>query len=243
MSDRSGSAVRRDHAVISPATHVPGPVPGWSGVEHVQLIGPGMGARFAMSLARFDEGGRAGPPAAGAERLVYVLEGTLRLTHGGATRPLPAGACAHLPPGAAHALAAADAARAVVIDKPYVPVAGVEAGGPATAVAADVAPTPLLGDPDVLVRALLREEPALDLALNLMDFAPGAALPMTEVHSMEHGLLVLEGRFVYRLGDSWYRLGPGDAVWMGPFCPQWACAYGGPARYLIYKDWNRDPLS
>ena len=33
----------------------------------------------------------------------------------------------------------------------------------------------------------------------------------------------------------------GDAIWMGPFCPQWCCAYGtGPAKYLIYKDWNRD---
>jgi len=36
----------------------------------------------------------------------------------------------------------------------------------------------------------------------------------------------------------------GDAVWMGPFCPQWACAYGtAPSTYLLYKDWNRDPLS
>jgi glyoxylate utilization-related uncharacterized protein len=31
---------------------------------------------------------------------------------------------------------------------------------------------------------------------------------------------------------------------MGPFCPQWCCAYGdGPATYLIYKDWNRDVMA
>jgi (S)-ureidoglycine aminohydrolase len=30
---------------------------------------------------------------------------------------------------------------------------------------------------------------------------------------------------------------------MGPFCPQWFGAIGKrPAKYLIYKDWNRHPL-
>ena len=77
-----------------------------------------------------------------------------------------------------------------------------------------------------------------------MTFDPGASLPFVEAHVMEHGLLVLEGTLVYRLGDSWYPLEAGDAVWMGPFCPQWCCAYGtGPATYLIYKDWNRDVLA
>ena len=57
---------------------------------------------------------------------------------------------------------------------------------------------------------------------------------------MEHGLLVLAGTLVYRLADHWYPVAAGDAIWMGPFCPQWCCAYGpGPAEYLIYKDWNR----
>ncbi|MGA2216152.1 MAG: (S)-ureidoglycine aminohydrolase, partial [Bryobacteraceae bacterium] len=28
--------------------------------------------------------------------------------------------------------------------------------------------------------------------------------------------------------------------WMAPFCPQWFGALGKtPAKYLIYKDWNR----
>ena len=27
---------------------------------------------------------------------------------------------------------------------------------------------------------------------------------MVEVHVMEHGLLMLEGQGVYRLGDDWY---------------------------------------
>ena len=35
----------------------------------------------------------------------------------------------------------------------------------------------------------------------------------------------------------------GDFIWMGPWCPQWFGALGKvPAKYLIYKDWNRHPL-
>ena len=32
-------------------------------------------------------------------------------------------------------------------------------------------------------------------------------------------------------------------IWMAPFCPQWFVAMGkDPARYLYYKDVNRDPM-
>ena len=73
----------------------------------------------------------------------------------------------------------------------------------------------------------------------------GTSLPLEQrVHGRRPTLGVLEGSFVYRLGDAWYPVRAGDAIWMGPFCPQWACAYGtGPSTYLLYKDWNRDPLS
>jgi hypothetical protein len=31
---------------------------------------------------------------------------------------------------------------------------------------------------------------------------------------------------------------------MAPWCPQWFGAIGkAPAKYLIYKDWNRHPLA
>ena len=59
------TVVRADHAVIAPETHVPGPVPGWSGTEHVVLVGPPMGARFSMALARMADGAVAGPPHPG----------------------------------------------------------------------------------------------------------------------------------------------------------------------------------
>ena len=55
---------------------------------------------------------------------------------------------------------------------------------------------------------------------------------------------MLEGGGIYRLGDSWYPVTAGDFIWMGPWCPQWFGAIGkAPAKYLIYKDWNRHPLT
>ena len=238
------TVVRRDHAVIAPETHVVGPVPGWTGSAHVTLIAPPMGARFAMSLVRMEPGAVAGPPRAGAGRAVYVLEGGLTLAAEGLDHGLKAGTLAYLPPDGLHGLRTDAGARILVIDKPFTGSPGAARGRLVVTDGTAVAPVPMLGDPALRVTALIPEGPELDLAVNLMTFDPGAALPFIETHVMEHGLLVLEDSLVYRLGDDWHPVRAGDAIWMGPFCPQWCCAYGtGPATYLIYKDWNRDPLS
>ncbi|PIA40953.1 hypothetical protein AQUCO_02300018v1 [Aquilegia coerulea] len=64
-----------------------------------------------------------------------------------------------------------------------------------------------------------------------------------EVHYNQHGLLLLEGQGIYRLGDNWYPVQAGDAIWMAPFVPQWYAALGkNRSRYLLYKDVNRNPL-
>ena len=106
-----------------------------------------------------------------------------------------------------------------------------------------VASHPLDNDPDLQVKCLLPDTMSFDFAVNTMVYRPGASLPMVEMHVMEHGLLMLEGGGIYRLGESWYSTSAGDFIWMGPWCPQWFGAIGKvPAKYLIYKDWNRHPL-
>ena len=107
----------------------------------------------------------------------------------------------------------------------------------------DISGDPFLGDPDAILKVLLPTDPRFDLAVNVFTFQPGAALPLVEVHVMEHGLLMLQGQGVYRLGDDWYPVRQGDVIWMAPYCPQWFVAMGKePARYLYYKDVNRDPM-
>ena len=127
-----------------------------------------------------------------------------------------------------------------MIEKPYEPLA--EVAPPAYFAGNErlVKSEPLNGNPSLQVRCLVPGEPAFDFAVNTMTFQPGASLDMVEMHVMEHGLLILEGGGIYRLGEKWYPVTEGDFIWMAPFCPQWFGALGEkPAKYLIYKDWNR----
>ena len=122
----------------------------------------------------------------------------------------------------------------------YLPLPGVHAPACFQGRESDVAATPLIGDDALQVRALVPDHPSFDFAVNTMTYLPGATLPMVEIHVMEHGLLMLEGGGIYRLGDDWYPVAAGDFIWMAPYCPQWFGALGKtPAKYLIYKDWNR----
>ena len=73
---------------------------------------------------------------------------------------------------------------------------------------------------------LLPTTPEFDLAVNVFTYQPGAALPQVEIHVMEHGLLMLDGQGVYRLGDDWYPVKKDDVIWMAPYCPQWFVAMG-----------------
>jgi (S)-ureidoglycine aminohydrolase len=118
----------------------------------------------------------------------------------------------------------------------------VEASGFLAGQESRVEAKPLMGDDGLLVRTLLPDNPSFDFAVNTMTYQPGASLPMVEMHVMEHGLLMLSGGGIYRLGEHWYPVTAGDFIWMAPYCPQWFGALGKtPAKYLIYKDWNRHP--
>jgi (S)-ureidoglycine aminohydrolase len=203
-----------------------------------------MGARFCQYLALLEPGGTGAPAAGGVERVLFVVEGAVRLAiPGGAGHDLGPGGFAYLPPGASGTLRAAAESRVCVFEKRYEPLPGVDPPAASAGHVADVPGAPFLGDPDAVLQTLLPDEPAFDMAVNVFTYRPGATLPMVEVHVMEHGLLMLEGQGVYRLSDSWYPVREGDAIWLAPYCPQWFVAMGkDPARYLYYKDVNRDPM-
>ena len=236
------SSLKPDHLLQTPDTFVRTPLPGAAGVEFIVHVGPQLGARFTQMTAEFTAEGTLGPAL--AQRFLYLLEGELELKAGGQTHILAPGGFAYLPQGAEHTVRAVSRSRAAVIEKPYesldaeeqIPeiVVGNEAVIPAVA---------LMGDDSLRVRSLMPDGPAYDFAVNTMTYDPGAALSMVEIHVMEHGLLMLEGGGIYKLGDSWYPVEAGDFIWMGPWCPQWFGALGKrPAKYLIYKDWRRHPL-
>jgi (S)-ureidoglycine aminohydrolase len=238
------SRVRRSHALIAPDSFVTSELPGWERTQCTILISPRIGARFMQYLALMEPGGTAAPPAPAIERLLYVLEGEVALSAFGASDDLIGpGAFAFCPPGVPLAVRAKSRARLNVFEKRYVPLAGAEVPSPIAGNEQAVEGAPFLGNPDALLKVLLPRDERFDMAINVFTFQPGATLPMVEVHVMEHGLLMLEGQGVYRLGDDWYPVQQGDVIWMAPYCPQWFVAMGkGPARYLYYKDVNRDPM-
>jgi quercetin dioxygenase-like cupin family protein len=93
------------------------------------------------------------------------------------------------------------------------------------------------------LRKLLPQTGDYDFNVHVMDFSPGEFLEVKEVHYNQHGMIILQGQGIYRLGERFMPVQAGDAIWMAPFVPQWYAALGREnTRYLLYKDVGVDPL-
>ena len=247
------SARQLTHLLQTPDTFVRTPMPGISKGTAIVHASPELGADFLQYTVELQPGGVLSP--APQQRFFYVLEGTGKLTIYQdpvtntvfAKHALRSGSFAHLPHRDEPMLEAETAMRIAVIEKKYV-------DKPATcnwtddrlAVLVgheeDIQPSALSGDTGVQVRSLLPADVLYDFAVNTMTYAPGAALSQVEIHYMEHGLLMLQGAGPYKLGDTFYDVRAGDFIWMAPYCPQWfEASADGPAKYLIYKNFNRMP--
>jgi (S)-ureidoglycine aminohydrolase len=198
---------------------------------------PALGAAFTQYTAEMEAGGKLG--LAIGQRFLYVLDGRLQVDG----TELGRGGFAFFAEADAAAIEVKADSRVAVFEKQYRPVTEAAAPSSFTGHEHHIAATALAGDPELRVRSLIPDDVAFDFAVNTMTYQPGAALSMVEIHVMEHGLLMLEGGGIYRVGDAWYPVAAGDFIWMAPYCPQWFGALGKvPAKYLIYKDWNRHPL-
>ncbi len=238
----SRSANKRDHLLQTPDTFVRIPLPGLTRASAVVHIGPAARSAFTQYTVEFETHGSLASNA--LQRFIYVLEGEVSLRVEGRLEVLIPGSYAYLPPSLPHHLSASMAARCSVIERAADRFPVVSEPDLLISHEHAVVPAPLLGDSDVQVRSLLPVDANLRFAVNTMTYQPGAALSMVEVHIMEHGLLMLEGGGIYRIGKHWYPVAAGDFIWMAPFCPQWFGALGKqPAKYLIYKDWNQHPIS
>ena len=239
------SQSRRSHALIAPDSFVTSDLPGWERSQGIILIAPRMGARFSQYIAIMEPGGAAGQPPPGVERVIYVLEGQVDLIlPGGSEQSLGPGGFAYCPPDTLVELRATAPSRLNVFEKRYV----IRAGFPrslnrSSATSGMSRAPPSWATRTRSSRSCYRAIRDSTWPSTCSHFKPGTTLPLVEVHVMEHGLLMLEGQGVYRLGDDWYPVQKGDVIWMAPFCPQWFVAMGkGPASYLYYKDVNRDPM-
>ncbi len=230
---------------MSPDSFEPTTLPNWKNTEIVVVISPQMGAAFSEYFATLSDSSMGRPSyVEGTERFFFVLDGQVVLKADGQTHELKAEGYAFLPAGTDHEISAQSHARIVVLERTYGDLPG-HRDQPQIIVGSTLAITsgPLKGDESLQLKKLMPEDERYDFEFNTMEFEPGASLAYVETHFMEHGLLMLDGGGVYRLDGSWYSVEKGDVIWMGPFCAQWFGAIGKTnARYLIYKNWNRDPL-
>jgi (S)-ureidoglycine aminohydrolase len=235
------SAHQPNHLLLTPDTFVRTTFPGMKAASAIVHISPALGTGFTQYTAELETGGElADTPA---QRFLYVTDGSVHLQVANKDHHLAPREFAYLPQGTSHRVTSREKSCAIVIEKAYLPTPTADIPNVIVGSEDKIASTPLNDDPALQVKCLLPDHPSFDFAVNTMTYQPGAALSMVEMHVMEHGLIMLEGGGIYRLGDSWYPVTAGDFIWMGPWCPQWFGAIGKvSAKYLIYKDWNRHPL-
>ncbi|MGX0975578.1 (S)-ureidoglycine aminohydrolase [Roseovarius sp. MBR-51] len=190
-------------------------------------------------------GGSTRPePDAEAQGVLFVTQGAVRLTIGGAVYDMGPGGYAYLPPGCDWQLEGHGDVPTVFhwIRKAYEAVEGIAPPEAFVTNEREVAPTPMpdCGGVWATTRFVDPSDMRHDMHVTIVTLQPGGVIPFMETHVMEHGLYVLEGKAVYRLNRDWVEVEAGDYMWLRAFCPQ-ACYAGGPGpfRYLLYKDVNR----
>ena len=243
------SRLTQQYALITPDTHVESPLLGWKNSRAIVHVSPEMGARFSQYTAFLEAGAESGLPGASVQRFLYVLSGSCTLsidsTHRNAEairlNKLTAGGFAFVPANIGHLIRCRESATLIVFEKVYQPRPDCQSPPAFIGNANDVAGEPFMGDDDAQLRTLLPVSPEFDMAVNVFTYQPGATLPQVEVHVMEHGLLMLEGKGVYRLSNDYFPVAEGDVIWIASYCPQWFVAMGKtPVSYIYYKDIHRD---
>jgi (S)-ureidoglycine aminohydrolase len=249
------SRLSREYALITPDTHVDSPLVGWKNATAVIHISPEMGARFTQYSVSLEAGATSAMPGKSVQRFVYVQAGECSLSlktgtsHAGPGEPslltqefeLTTGAYAFIPASMEHQIRCQESAKLVVFEKTFQPSHDLKSPDPVIGHAKDVASEPFMGDEDAQLQTLLPIAPEFDMAVNIFTYQPGATLPQVEIHVMEHGLLMLHGKGVYRLSTDYYPVTEGDVIWMASYCPQWFVAMGKtPASYIYYKDIHRE---
>lgn len=236
--------IRRNHAFIAPDGHVQAPLPGWNNTQGIILVSPRMGAKFSMFYALMGQDSVSAMPLEGVQRFVWVQTGSASIRAEGRTQILNPEGFAYFPAGVGHTIHSTTGCQLVIFEKQFIPLDGYDPPSSVIGHVSQVHSNPFMEDEGAQLQQFLPNNPEYDMGVNLFTFAPGTALPFVETHIMEHGMLMTKGGGIYRLNDNWYPIQTGDALWMGPYCPQWFGALGKPeSQYLYYKDMNRDPLT
>jgi (S)-ureidoglycine aminohydrolase len=239
----SRTRVGRRHALMPLEGYPASRLPTWPDAQVKVLASPALGAHFVQYLIDLPAGKRGSFAAeAGLETFFHVLSGSGQFQDGaGKKTAIVPGHFGLTPPDTSTTFIAGDTLRLLVLRKRYESAPGVALFRGVYGNEADVPKQVWAENPHSLLQTLIPDELAFDMAMNIFTFDPGFGLPVVETHVMEHGLFFLQGKGLYYLEDRWMEVEADDFIWMGPYCPQSFYATGpAPARYLYYKNVNRD---
>ncbi len=230
------------YTLLPQANRVPSVLPNFSGASAQVLAAPQLGARFVEhELLIRPGGGSLGPICDGFEHFLFVLEGGVTLRMEAAEHQLCEGGYSWLPPERAYELKnqTDSQTRVIWLRRRYASAEGLQVPD---AIVSNERDIPAVPEDTYLEQHLIPyENPAFDLAFNLLNFEPGTCFGYVESHIMEHGLYMLAGRGIYWLNGDYHEVQANDFIFMAAYCPQYFYATGWDrARYLLYKDVNRD---
>ena len=239
------AVVKRGYTILPSVGLCESPLPNYHEASVKILAAPVIGADFAEYLIDFRPGGKTVKAIQdGLEYFVFGLSGKVRLEAKTGHYPMGPGDFAYLPPNLAFSILneSKEIASLLLLKRPYIPF---EKETPSLTVGneASISGDIYMGLEGVVLKKLIPADPAFDIAMNIFTFQPGTSLPVIETHIMQHGVYMLQGQGLYYLGDRWYQVKGGDFIWMGNFTPQsFYCTGNLPARYIYYKDINRDVM-
>ena len=245
----SKAVLRPEYALLpgsSITDNVRSALPGWRGARCWILASPAMGhaAGFAQYLIFLAPEGSCEKPESedGVASFLFVLDGDLSVTIQGVPHALRKGGFAYVPAGTEWSLRnrADGPARFLWLRKEYEPLEGYRPSpivNHEQDVPAVINPT---SESKWSTQLIPVDDLAYDMHMNIVSFGPGTIISAIEMHIMEHGLYMLQGKGLYLVNDRWHEVEAGDFIWMRAFCPQAFIQSGPePARYLLYKNVNR----
>lgn len=223
-------------------------LPFWNHTRLWVLARPmtGFAETFSHYIMEISAGGGSEQPEDDqqVQSVLFITSGALTLSFHGQDFTLEAGAYAYLPAQLSWQIHNQTAEKAVFhwIRKRYQSLTGIVPPRPFVTSdhLVEAEPMPNTDGKWTTSRFVAPDDVRHDMHVNIVTLAPGAQIPFSETHVMEHGLYILQGSGKYQLNQSWFDVEAGDYLWLRAFCPQSCIATGDePFRYLLYKDVNR----
>ena len=244
LSGVTRNAIKGGYALLTPGGFVASRLPGWEKAVCNVLVSAAMGAHFTQLLVTLEHDGQCLGNTGANEYLIYVLEGHAGIVLDERRHRLESGSFVYLPAEKdVQIKSAAAGTRILIFQKRYEAMPGVAKPAAMVAQERDVKGQPVSGNDGARVQMLLPDDPAFDMAVNILTYQPGAGSPSVEMQVMEHGMVMLRGQGIFRLDVDWHPVQAGDVIWTAPYCPQWFVAIGkAPASYIRYQNVNREPM-